>query len=80
MNKAVRELAKSASRALGALYGKFASCGGMTYSVCHPFRRLEAQFDTVFISLSPSVRFNLLISRMHESFCLQMGVIKQNIN
>jgi hypothetical protein len=33
MNKAVRELAKSASRALGALYGKFASCGGMTYSV-----------------------------------------------
>jgi hypothetical protein len=33
MNKAVRELAKSASRALGALYGKFVSCGGMTYSV-----------------------------------------------
>jgi hypothetical protein len=33
MNKAVRELAKSASRALGALYGTFVSCGGMTYSV-----------------------------------------------
>ena len=33
MNKAVRELAKSASRALGALYRKFVSCGGMTYSV-----------------------------------------------
>lgn len=33
MNKAVRELAKSASRALGALYGKFVSCGGMSYSV-----------------------------------------------
>jgi hypothetical protein len=32
MNKAVRELAKSASRALGALYGKFVSCGSMTYS------------------------------------------------
>jgi hypothetical protein len=30
MNKAVRELAKSASRALGALYGKFVSCGGMS--------------------------------------------------
>ena len=33
MNKAVRELAKSASRALGALYGKFVSSGGMTYRV-----------------------------------------------
>jgi hypothetical protein len=33
MNKAVIELAKSASRALGALYGKFVSCGGITYSV-----------------------------------------------
>ena len=33
MNKAVRELAKSASHALGALYGKFVSCGGITYSV-----------------------------------------------
>jgi hypothetical protein len=84
------------SRALGALYGKFVSCGGMTYFVfiklyestvepilfygsgiwgtkqndtvsCHPFRRLEAQCDTVVISLSPSVRFNLLVSRMHES-------------
>jgi hypothetical protein len=39
------------------------------------FRRLEAQFDTVFISLSPSVRFNLLISRMHESFCLLKHVM-----
>ena len=26
-------MAKSASHALGALYGKFVSCGGMTYSV-----------------------------------------------
>ena len=42
---------------------------------CHPIRRLEAQFDTVVISLSPSVRFNLHISRMHESFCLLKHVI-----
>jgi hypothetical protein len=42
---------------------------------CHPFRRLEAQFDTVVISLSPSVRFNLLIYRMHERFCLLKHVI-----
>ena len=33
MDKAVRELAKSASRALGALFGKFMNSGGMTYSV-----------------------------------------------
>lgn len=33
MNKAVIELAKSASRALCALYGKFVCCGGMTCSV-----------------------------------------------
>jgi hypothetical protein len=33
MNKTVRELAKSGSRALGALYRKFVSCGGMSYSV-----------------------------------------------
>ncbi|CAC5394459.1 unnamed protein product [Mytilus coruscus] len=32
-DKAVRELSKSASRALGALYGKFISAGGMTHSV-----------------------------------------------
>jgi hypothetical protein len=41
----------------------------------HPFRRPEAQCDTVVISLSPSVRFNLLISRMHASFCLLKHVI-----
>ena len=33
MQKGVKELAKSASRALGALYGKFISAGGMSYSV-----------------------------------------------
>ena len=32
-DKAVRELSKSASRALGALYGKFISAGGMAHSV-----------------------------------------------
>jgi hypothetical protein len=45
MNKAVRELVKSASRALGALYGKFVSCGGIhsehqdvtTSSICWSF-------------------------------------------
>ena len=31
MDKAVKELSKSASRALGALYGKFISAGGMTH-------------------------------------------------
>ena len=29
----VREITKSASRALSALYAKFISCGGMTYDV-----------------------------------------------
>ena len=33
MDKAVKELSKSASRALGALYGKFISAGGMTHSL-----------------------------------------------
>ena len=33
MDKVVKELAKSASRALGALIGKFISVGGMTYDV-----------------------------------------------
>jgi hypothetical protein len=44
---------------------------------CHPFQCLEAQFDTIVISLSPSVRFNLLISRMHESLCLLQHVINR---
>ena len=33
MDKAVKELAKSASRALGALFGKFIDAGGMTFDV-----------------------------------------------
>ena len=33
MDKAVKELSKSASRALGALFGRFISAGGMTWKV-----------------------------------------------
>jgi hypothetical protein len=47
---------------------------------CHPIRRLEAQFDTVVISLSPSVRFNLHISRMHETGKLFLAVGKPTSN
>jgi hypothetical protein len=33
MDKAVKELSKSASRALGALFGKFIYAGGMTWEI-----------------------------------------------
>ena len=50
MDKAVRELAKSASRALGALIGKFISVGGMTYDV---FTKLyETMVEPVLMNCS----------------------------
>ena len=50
MKFSVKEIAKSASRALGAIYSKFLSAGGMTFSVYN--RLIESVVEPVLFYCS----------------------------
>ena len=49
MEKSITEIPKSASRALGAIYMKYQSAGGMTYEV---YKKLMSQLLNLYCSIA----------------------------